>query len=973
MKKKILLPCLLLVLVAVISSLLVFGLSAATAITMTEVAEGAVTLEAGDTVTISSVDELKAFSKYVSDGKTTEGITFKLTEDIELTIDLKQYRGQYKTNLNPIGGMYNGEGAMSAPVAFKGTFDGDGFKIINFNLTKAYVTADGAEQNATDPMLVGGGLFELVDGGTVKNLTLSIFQIKHVAYNAYGALVTKAQNGAKILNCHVNGLVTTSLARENNYISVNRDAKAASSLKATQVAGGLVGIAEDAVIDRCSVSLPLLGKEIVGGLVGTAKDTMIRNSMVDGTYTNDKANMILGGIAGELTGTSRVENCFSSAELVGKSSSKQTMGGVVGKVGADATVENCFSEATVRTDKASVIYPGSKFGSLAGVNEGTVKLSYGLRDAAKKNYEAYNDIGENKGTVEGVYAYTVELAGDAASFKVGAVTVTKDVPCSTEVHEDSLCVVGENNTSCKVCGGDGKAVVYTFEPNTEVGSLVDALNEWVASKADSGIDYAAWVVNGTAIVNCTHTVKNVIPYAGQEATCASVGYGDLACASCKHVFEKNVEIPANPENHKVKHTYSCVAYFCTGCNKEIAAINPHLVNADKTCMDQACSRCQTIVEHTTEHIRPEDVPADPEKPCAVYDCAVCGTQTSDAAHATPDGDFYPCQTIRCAVCDFVVQEATASHAPGRSPTCDRAQLCLDCGEVIQAALGHSWGDAATCHSAQYCKVCKKPNLDNNGDGVMDLLDDQNGDNFLDEDDIVLLPHTTEEGATPNCTDSVNCLVCNAVVQKALGHTPNTSTVVDCGHGRSCTVCAAMIQSATSAHTVDWSTATVVRAATATRTGIVEAKCSVCQRTVEAYTTYTVGNAAGTVSISGLNELLFIGSSATLTVKKVADLKNVAVADGYLAVQAAEITVQGTDGNDMAVSGTATVRLALNKSAAKIDISKLKMYQVNGTTVTEVAITAVDAEGYITFTANGAGTFLLAAEKTTAQSVIGVKK
>ena len=50
-----------------------------------------------------------------------------------------------------------------------------------------------------------------------------------------------------------------------------------------------------------------------------------------------------------------------------------------------------------------------------------------------------------------------------------------------------------------------------------------------------------------------------------------------------------------------------------------------------------------------------------------------------------------------------------------------------------------------------------------------------------------------------------------------------------------------------------------------------------------------------------------------------------------------------------------------------------MYQVNGTTVTEVAITAVDAEGYITFTANGAGTFLLAAEKTTAQSVIGVKK
>ncbi len=969
MKKKILLPCLLVTLVAVISSLLVFGLSAATAITMTEVAAGEVTPEAGDTVTISSVAEMQAFSKYVSDGKTTEGITFKLTEDIELTVDPKMASGQLKTNLNPIGGMFNGAGTMSAPVAFRGTFDGDGHKIVNFNLTRVYVKANGDVAVASTAMLAGGGLFDLLDGGTVKNLTLSIFQVNNIGYNYYGALVAKAQNGAKILNCHVNGLITTSVARPNatktTYVMVNRDT--------TATAGGLVGIAEDAVIDSCSVSLPLMGKEIVGGLVGTAENTVIRNSMVDGTYTNDKADCVLGGIAGELTGTSRVENCFSSADLVGKSSSKQTMGGVVGQVGAEASVENCFADATVATSGSSTIYPGSVFGSLVGVNDGTVKLSYGLRDAAKKNYEAHNDIGVNNGTVEGIYAYTVEIEGDVAIFKVGAVTVDKDVPCSTEVHEDSKCTAAGNSTSCKVCGGDGKAVVYTFVPDTAVGSLVDALNAWVDGKAESGVDYAAWVVNGTAIVNCTHAVKNVIPYAGQEATCAAVGYGDLACASCKHVFEENVEIPQNPDNHVVKHTYSCVAYFCTGCNEEIAAINPHLVNADKTCMDQACSRCGEVVEHTTEHTRPADVPADPEKPCAVYDCAVCGTQTSDVAHATPDGDFHPCQTILCDVCDHVVQEATRAHAPGRSPTCDRPQLCLDCGEVIQAALGHTWGDATTCYSAQYCKVCNKPNLDNNGDGVMDLLDDQNGDNFLDEDDIVLLPHTTEEGAAPNCTDSVNCLVCNAVVQKALGHTPDTSMTVDCGHGRSCTVCSAMIQSATSAHTVDWSQATVVRAATATRTGIVEAKCSVCQRMVERYTTYTVGNAAGTVSISGLNEILFIGSSATLTVKKVSDLKDVAVADGYLAIQAAELTVQNTDGSDMAVSGTATVRLVLNKSAAKIDISKLKMYQVNGTTATEVTILAVDDEGYITFTASGAGTFLLTAERATAESLIGVKK
>jgi hypothetical protein len=148
--------------------LLTFGVSAKT-VTMTDVAGGEA-VAAGDIVTISNEAELKAFSKYVSDGSLTEGVTFRLENDIELSFNATKHSGQYLTTLNPIGGTYNG---ASANVAFKGTFDGNGKTISNFNVTTSYVNASGA--NARDTKAVIGALFAAVDGGTVKDLTLAVY------------------------------------------------------------------------------------------------------------------------------------------------------------------------------------------------------------------------------------------------------------------------------------------------------------------------------------------------------------------------------------------------------------------------------------------------------------------------------------------------------------------------------------------------------------------------------------------------------------------------------------------------------------------------------------------------------------------------------------------------------------------------------------------------------------------------------
>ena len=155
MKKKLLFPCLLLTLAMLFACLFTLGVSAAT-VSMTDVAGGTAPA-AGDIVTISNEAELKAFSKYVSDGGVTEGITFRLENDIELTFDSKKSSGQYVTTLNPIGGTYNG---AAENVAFKGTFDGNGKAITNFNVTNVYLDATGATKRDTRATV--GGLFAAV-------------------------------------------------------------------------------------------------------------------------------------------------------------------------------------------------------------------------------------------------------------------------------------------------------------------------------------------------------------------------------------------------------------------------------------------------------------------------------------------------------------------------------------------------------------------------------------------------------------------------------------------------------------------------------------------------------------------------------------------------------------------------------------------------------------------------------------------
>ena len=826
----------------------------------------------------------------------------------------------WATNLSPIGGVYGG---AAAEVAFKGTFDGNGKTISNLQINNK---ADGS--TLTDAKAANAGLFALLDGATVKDLTVKVTKIEAVGKNGFvGVIAAQSVNNTVIADCVVEADATAT----GNFIQ---------SLKSGATFGGIVANAADTVIDSCTANLKVKGQGVTAGIVGIATDSVVRNSVASGSYEHGAASA-LAGIAGELVGESAVENCYSAATLKSAIAS-DVVGGVAAKVGADASVENCFSAAAV-----SATGTQTSFGVLVGVNDGTVAYAYALRDESAGGevfLTAHNVIGAGNGTSTEVYAYQPKTEGDEVVFVVGTVVKTENAACHTVAGSE--CSEAAHNTQCSLCGGDGiLQAMYSFVPaSSDIGSLVDALNNWVSDQAGSGVAYASWIVVGDTITNCSHgatVYKNV----SLKATCSTTGIGDKHCAVCDTLLEAGATIPVDTINGHQGKEYACLAYDCTLCGEHFDATLKHEIG-NKHCVNQACVKCGTIVEATEAHKNPAP---DADKPCAEYECSVCGETTHDHDHDITEAEF-ACQDAICSVCGYVAQKGSA-HRPGRAPTCTKNQECLVCGVEIRPMKAHVPGALSTCGTAQKCQNC--PYI------FVPAGQDADGN---------ILEHTWNRDAA-YCTEDKFCKTCGLVDEKRTGHDMHQDDVVDCGHGRACHTCHVIVDPAVGEHTVDWSTATVVRPATVDRTGIVVAICSGCGREVEAYTSCVAMEEEGNALVAGGSFTFYAGTHVKAEFGKVADYKSIAYANGYLPLQVVTLSVLDASGANLSISGGITVKVVLNNSAAQMALETLKLYSVKDGVATEITITAQE-DGYITFTADALGTFVLAGEKTAAFTVLG---
>lgn len=201
--------------------------------------------EATQTWTISNPNQLAGFAKQVSEGKTFEGETVVLAEDINLN----------DKTWTPIGWVTTYGDSKS----FKGTFDGQGHAINNFRV---------AYRN------YGSGLFFRVDGGaTIKNLNVDQAMVTgQVPGNVVGIVAAYTYQTVTFENIHVTNSYATGYGK----------------------VGGIIGMAADptggnTTVKNCSVkNTKFYGVYNVGGLIGLMQGVCNDDIQTTNTVTGNK-------------------------------------------------------------------------------------------------------------------------------------------------------------------------------------------------------------------------------------------------------------------------------------------------------------------------------------------------------------------------------------------------------------------------------------------------------------------------------------------------------------------------------------------------------------------------------------------------------------------------------------------------------------------------------------------------------------
>ena len=309
---------------------------------------------------VRDFSDLENLSEYVYTGGSTSGKTFKLTN----SIDMKSQ------SFIPIGTIYNG-----SPFYFDGTFDGQGYTLLNINI-------DTNSTYATGDLGIIGYL-----NGTVKNLSICYGDIYLTTTDkSAGGIVGSMYGSAKMERCYNLGtkVYTYSGSRSFNI-------------------GGVIGYQDSS---NCTITQCYnLGK-------------------VD---NNGRSTARAGGIVGSALG--KISECFNNGTITSGSTSATLTyaGGITGQGG---TIENCFNKGSVTAQaKSNTIVDSNNYqrkGWLANTSspswatEGTIFVGMGYGHALNSDYR-YGDIlvhddidGTNGKKVE---AYAGGISGESASVK----------------------------------------------------------------------------------------------------------------------------------------------------------------------------------------------------------------------------------------------------------------------------------------------------------------------------------------------------------------------------------------------------------------------------------------------------------------------------------------------------------------------------------------------------------------------------
>ncbi len=654
MKKRILVSCVLLALVMTLSCVLAIGASAAETVTMTEVAAGA--SPAGKVVTIANEAELRALKSYVAEGKTTEGITFRLTASIALADPVKK---PGESNLVAGNNASNSPDIGTADKPFKGIFDGNGFAISNLKISKWSASPEFID--ATD---LARGLFAYTDGATIQGLTVVAGGVRNAKTNI-GAVVGYAKN-TTIVNCKAEGTLTAAAAAPACRLQCN--------------VGGIVGTLDGGKVVNSTSLVSLTGKENVGGVAGLAKNGALISGCVasgDVGFSNqaNAAGNNFGGIVGKLESSS-VVNSVSLAKIYAAKAAEDTAvaGGIAGAMDALSAMKNVVMQGAITATADG----GVTYGYLAGIAAGDIVNAY----------VAGNDKFIGNGAAD-VAAVTFDGSLKLAS----AVTVAgKETDNLTAAL--NLWVVEENKNGASYSywkAQSGKYTAFVAEAHTHIRSSAPACQVAACSVCEIPMDATTAHKRPADAIACAEDVK---------------------CEIC------NTFVTAPTAEHNIpENTPACKEdVVCADCGKAIPPTKSHRVLTQADCLNGAnCADCRKETTPAQGHEWDGgQTCAKAEK------CQVCGTENPEKPATgihSPDREAPTCtDPVRCTVCTIVMKgedgkllNALGHQDPGTEANCGYAKKCVRCKKVLEDAKGDhqiDWDNA----EVQREPTAEKPGL-----------------------------------------------------------------------------------------------------------------------------------------------------------------------------------------------------------------------------------------------------------------------
>lgn len=254
---------------------------------------------------IAAIEDLMDFVISIKSGKTYEGENVELIKTLDFT-DAESYYDVGEQRFGDLNGDDINEGlkielekagfiGSGEDNSFKGTFNGNGNKILNYK---------------------GNYIFGNIENAEIKNLEINYAPDEATTENR-GALVYNANN-SRIYNCCSTG----------NLVSYN-------------VAVGLVRNLQNSTIENCYNSANIKSAQPATGLIFEATNSTIKNCYNSGTMNTYNYG---AGIAYKVVNCNNIENCYNIGEIQALGDN-YSAGLICESVGSN--INNCYNDGIV--------------------------------------------------------------------------------------------------------------------------------------------------------------------------------------------------------------------------------------------------------------------------------------------------------------------------------------------------------------------------------------------------------------------------------------------------------------------------------------------------------------------------------------------------------------------------------------------------------------------------------------------------